>query len=116
MTSPDGDSDGLHVEDVGDAVVMPRIVDPHVRAAWGRIASLRLGLPSAWPQARARGPSFAGLGRRKGQLAPYVGEGLFGRVLQTILRGATISSDSEPAGSGPKSAPRSRTLLGCDSA
>lgn len=129
-------------------------------AAWGGIASLQLGLPSVWSQARARGTSlpdlsrwlstngasFAGLGRRKGQLtpgfdadivvwdpdaawtvrtddlrfrhpvSPYVGEGLFGRVLQTILRGTTIFSSTEAADSTTASAPHGRPLLGRDSA
>ncbi len=53
-------------------------------AAWGGIASLQLGLPSVWTQARTRGASlpalsrwmstagarFVGLGRRKGRIAP----------------------------------------------
>jgi allantoinase len=52
--------------------------------AWGGIASLQLGLPSVWTEARARGfyipevmrwltqrpAAFAGLGSRKGRVAP----------------------------------------------
>ncbi len=54
------------------------------QAAWGGIASLGLGLPAVWTEARARGASvdqlsrwmsaaparFAGLERKKGKLAP----------------------------------------------
>jgi allantoinase len=56
----------------------------HFHDAWGGIASLQLGLPALWTHARERGASlqqlarwtstnpakFAGLGSRKGQIAP----------------------------------------------
>jgi allantoinase len=103
-------------------------------AAWGGIASLQLGLSAIWTQARQRGAdlgqlarwtssgpaSFAGLGLRKGAIAPgldadlvvwdpderwevvperlfirhkvspYVGKTLRGRVRQTFLRGQIV--------------------------
>ena len=103
-------------------------------AAWGGIASLQLGLSAIWTQARERGAdlgqlarwtsagpaSFAGLGTRKGAIAPgldadlvvwdpdetwevaperlyirhkvspYVGKTLRGRVRQTFLRGQIV--------------------------
>jgi allantoinase len=102
--------------------------------AWGGIASLQLALPTIWTHAKARGASlpqlatwlsrqparFAGLGRRKGRIAPgydadlvvwdpdepfvvrpehlffrhkvspYLGMSLVGKVHRTILRGAQI--------------------------
>lgn len=56
----------------------------HFEQAWGGIASLQLGLPSLWTQARRRGATlgqlaawtsersarFAGLGTKKGRIAP----------------------------------------------
>ncbi len=104
------------------------------QAAWGGIASLQLGLPAIWTEARRRGhglgdltrwmserpAALAGLGRRKGrlapgldadiviwdpeaeisveadrlffrhQLSPYVGQRLFGRVAATVLRGEVV--------------------------
>jgi allantoinase len=105
--------------------------------AWGGIASLQLGLPAVWGEARRRGAglrdlaawmserpaAFAGLGGRKGRLAPghdadlvvwdpdaaftveagglffrhkvspYLGRRLEGRVVETWLRGRCIYRD-----------------------
>jgi allantoinase len=102
--------------------------------AWGGIASLQLGLSTIWTQAKARGASlvqlatwlskhparFAGLGSRKGKIAPgydadlviwdpdepfevrseglffkhkvspYLGMQLLGKVHATVLRGVEI--------------------------
>src|SRR5262252_4244592 len=113
-------------------------------AAWGGIASLQLGLSAIWTQARERGAdlgqlarwtsagpaSFAGLGTRKGAIAPgldadlvvwdpderwevvperlfirhkvspYVGKTLRGRVRQTFLRGQIVY-DGEGHPQGP---------------
>jgi allantoinase len=104
------------------------------QAAWGGIASLQLGLPAVWSEARRRGfgpaalaawmsaapARVAGLGHRKGRLAPgldadlviwdpdgahrieaddlqfrhkvspYVGAELHGRVRTTVLRGQIV--------------------------
>jgi allantoinase len=106
----------------------------HFHDAWGGIASLQLGLATLWTHARERGASlcdlarwtstqparFAGLTRRKGQLAPghdadfvvwdpdarftvqaeqlffkhrispYLGMALYGTVRHTFLRGIEI--------------------------
>jgi allantoinase len=110
-------------------------------AAWGGIASLQLGLPAVWTEARRRGHSvadlakwmsarpaaLAGLGRRKGRIAPgfdadlvvwdpdaelaveaaqlqfrhkispYVGRRLTGRVEATVLRGRLVYDGEQPA-------------------
>jgi len=117
-------------------------------AAWGGIASLQLGLPAVWTEARRRGhglaelaawmsarpTALAGLGRRKGRLAPgfdadlvvwdpdaeitveaerlffrhkvspYVGRRLFGRVDATLLRGQLVY-DGVGHPAGPVGAP-----------
>jgi allantoinase len=106
--------------------------------AWGGIASLQLGLPAVWTEATRRGHSLsdisawmsarpaalAGLGRRKGQIAPgfdadlvvwdpeseisveaehlhfrhkvspYLGRRLMGRVEATFLRGQLVYDGS----------------------
>jgi allantoinase len=106
--------------------------------AWGGIASLQLGLPAVWTEATRRGHSLsdisawmsarpaalAGLGRRKGQIAPgfdadlvvwdpeseisveaeqlhfrhkvspYLGRRLIGRVEATFLRGQLVYDGS----------------------
>jgi allantoinase len=111
---------------------LPRRGDFH--QAWGGIASLQLGLPAIWTEARRRGATvadlslwmserparFAGLGQRKGRIAPgfdadlvvwdpeaplvveeaglffrhkvspYLGRTLQGRVRQTWLRGTLV--------------------------
>jgi allantoinase len=122
-------------------------------AAWGGIASLSLGLPAVWTEARRRGhglgalaawmsarpAALAGLGRRKGFLAPgfdadlvvwdpeaevtveaerlffrhkispYVGRRLFGRVEATLLRGQLVYD-----GDGHPAGPVGAALLGRD--
>ena len=119
-------------------------------AAWGGIASLQLGLPTLWSEARRRGADlaalsrwtsraparFAGLGQRKGHLAPgcdadlvvwdpdaaftvapetlffkhkvspYLGWRLTGQVAQTWLRGRCIYRDGQHLG-----APLGQALL-----
>lgn len=119
-------------------------------AAWGGIASLQLGLSAVWTEARARGVSipqlftwlargpavFAGLGARKGRIAPgydadlvvwdpdaaevvtpaqlqfrhklspYVGRTLHGRARSTYLRGTIVYDGADVA-----SEPRGRPLL-----
>jgi allantoinase len=121
--------------------------------AWGGIASLQLGLPAVWTEARARGRSvgemanwmslrpamLAGVGRRKGRIAPgfdadlviwdpdfeitvdaeqlhfrhkispYVGRQLMGRVEATLLRGQLVY-DGEGHPAGAVGAP----ILGRD--
>jgi allantoinase len=121
--------------------------------AWGGIASLQLGLPAVWTEARRRGhgvadlaawmsarpAALAGVGRRKGRLAPgfdadvvvwdpdaefpvdaaglffrhkvtpYLGRRLFGRVEATLLRGQVVYDGGELT-AGPRGAP----LLGRD--
>jgi allantoinase len=118
--------------------------------AWGGIASLQLGLPLVWTEARRRGASLedlarwmsaapaalAGLGQRKGRIAPgldadlvvwepeaevtvearrlffrhkvspYLGRRLEGRVERTVLRGVTVYDGMLPVGP-----PRGRPLL-----
>jgi allantoinase len=120
-------------------------------SAWGGIASLQLGLPSVWTEARARGIAparviewmsrrpavFAGLGDRKGRIAPgydadliawspeqsvrvtpeslrfrhkqspYVGRDLWGEVHRTWLRGTLVYDAGRMT-----SAPHGRALLG----
>lgn len=122
-------------------------------AAWGGIASLQLGLPAIWTEARRRGhgpadlarwmsarpAALAGVGHRKGRIAPgfdadlvvwspdaevtveaeglffrhklspYVGRRLFGRVERTVLRGQVVY-DGAAHPAGPIGAP----LLGRD--
>jgi allantoinase len=121
--------------------------------AWGGIASLQLGLPAVWTEASRRGHSLgeisnwmsagpaalAGLGRRKGQIAPgfdadlvvwdpeaefevgaeqlhfrhkvspYLGRRLMGRVEATFLRGR-LAYDGSGHLAGPVGAP----ILGRD--
>ncbi len=121
--------------------------------AWGGIASLQLGLPAVWSEARRRGhdladlatwmsarpAALAGLGRRKGRIAPgfdadlvvwdpeaevsvaadrlffrhkvspYLGRRLWGRVEATLLRGQLVY-DGEAHPAGPVGVP----LLGRD--
>ena len=116
--------------------------------AWGGIASLQLGLPAVWTEASRRGHSLgdistwmsarpaalAGLGRRKGQIAPgfdadlvvwdpeaevevnaeqlhfrhkvspYLGRRLLGRVEATFLRGK-LAYDGSGHPAGPVGAP-----------
>ena len=118
--------------------------------AWGGIASLQLGLPNVWTAARRRGASltqlagwlstrpaaFAGLGHRKGRIAPgfdadlvvwdpdaafvpapgdlfsrhqvspYLGAALTGRVRQTLVRGVSVFD-----GTGHPAGPVGRSLL-----
>ncbi|HXJ22368.1 MAG TPA: allantoinase AllB [Polyangia bacterium] len=122
-------------------------------AAWGGISSLQLGLPAIWTEARRRGhgltdlatwmgarpAALAGLGRRKGRIAPgldadlviwnpeaevsvdaqqlyfrhklspYLGQRLLGRVEKTLLRGQLVYDGDHHAGR-PIGAP----LLGRD--
>jgi allantoinase len=122
-------------------------------AAWGGISSLQLGLPAVWTEARRRGHGLAelaawmsarparlaGLGRRKGRIAPgtdadlvvwdpeaeiavdadslhfrhklspYLGRRLLGRVETTVLRGHLVY-DGDKHRAGPIGAP----LLGRD--
>jgi allantoinase len=131
------------------ALKLPERGDFH--AAWGGIASLQLGLPAVWTEARRRGlppgalatwmsaapARLAGLGDRKGRIAPgldadlvvwdperphrveagelqfrhklspYVGETLHGKVRTTILRGQVVYD-----GGAFPSAPIGRVLLG----
>ena len=121
--------------------------------AWGGIASLQLGLPAVWTEASRRGHSLsdisawmsarpaalAGLGRRKGQIAPgfdadlvvwdpeaeveveaehlqfrhkvspYLGRRLMGRIEATFLRGR-LAYDGSGHPAGPVGAP----ILGRD--
>jgi allantoinase len=121
--------------------------------AWGGIASLQLGLPAVWTEARRRGlglteisnwmsarpAALAGLGRRKGRIAPgfdadlviwdpeaeiaveaehlyfrhkvspYLGQRLTGLVEATLLRGQLVY-DGEGHPAGPVGAP----ILGRD--
>jgi allantoinase len=116
--------------------------------AWGGIASLQLGLPAVWTEASRRGhglgeisswmssrpAALAGLGRRKGQIAPgfdadlvvwdpeaeiqvdaeqlhdrdkvspYLGRRLLGRVEATFLRGR-LAYDGSGHPAGPVGAP-----------
>ena len=125
--------------------------------AWGGIASLQLGLAAVWTEARRRGHGLAdiaawmserparlaGLGSRKGRIAPgldadlvvwdpdeehvvgaaelqfrhkispYVGRALAGRVHRTILRGQ-IAYDAADGGAESAPAARGVTLLGRD--
>jgi allantoinase len=118
--------------------------------AWGGIASLQLGLPAVWTEACRRGAdlaqvagwlserpaAFAGLGGRKGRIAPgfdadfvvwspeepvsprpdqlffrhkvspYIGAALTGRVDRTFVRGAVVYD-----GAGHPSGPVGRHLL-----
>jgi allantoinase len=122
-------------------------------AAWGGISSLQLGLPAVWTEARRRGhglpqlatwmsarpAALAGVGRRKGRLAPgydadlvvwdpeaeiavdppllhfrhkvspYLGRRLRGRVEKTLLRGQVVY-DGHQHSAQPIGAP----LLGRD--
>ena len=122
-------------------------------AAWGGISSLQLGLPAIWTEAKRRGhgpvdlatwmsarpASLAGLGERKGRIAPgfdadltvwdpdgelsvrpdrlhfrhkvspYLGRQLLGRVEATLLRGRLVY-DGEVHPAGPVG----RLLLGRD--
>jgi len=121
--------------------------------AWGGIASLQLGLPAVWTEARGRGlglgeiaswmsarpAALAGLGLRKGQIAPgfdadlvvwdpdaeisveaeqlhfrhkispYLGRRLMGRVEATFLRGQLVYD-----GSGHPAGPVGVPILGRD--
>jgi allantoinase len=111
------------------------------QAAWGGVASLQLGLPAIWSEAKARGATlsqitswmstrpaaFAGMGARKGRIAPgcdadfviwepeaafrveaqalffrhkvspYLGRKLFGAVRETWLRGQRVFDGNEHA-------------------
>ena len=123
------------------------------REAWGGIASLQLGLPTVWTEARRRGhgvadvatwmsarpAALAGLGQRKGRIAPgfdadlviwdpeaeiavdaahlffrhkispYLGRRLFGRVDRTVLRGQVVYD-----GASHSAVPVGAPLLGRD--
>jgi len=125
-------------------------------AAWGGISSLQLGLPAIWTEAQRRGhdptdlvkwmstrpAALAGLGARKGRIAPgldadlmvwdpagqwavepeslrfrhkispYLGKRLQGRVEATLLRGHLVY-DGEDLPDLP-AGPAGRTLLGRD--
>jgi len=122
-------------------------------AAWGGISSLQLGLPAIWTEARRRGhgpaelarwmsgrpAALAGLGRRKGRIAPgmdadltvwdpeadvtvepgglhfrhkvspYLGHSLYGRVEATLLRGRVVYDEAKHP-----AGPVGRALLGRD--
>ncbi len=128
---------------------LPREGDFH--RAWGGIASLQLGLAAVWTDARRRGAGladlarwmsarparFAGLGEKKGRIAPgydadlviwdpderlsvrpdvlfsrhritpYGGRSLVGRVHTTVVRGEIVYD-----GVGHPAGPIGRTLLG----
>jgi allantoinase len=127
---------------------LPELGDFH--RAWGGISSLQLGLAAVWTEARRRGADlvtlarwmsdrpavFAGLGGKKGRIAPgfdadlvvwdpdepfsprreelffrhkvspYIGAALRGRVHQTWLRGALVYD-----GAGHPAGPVGRPLL-----
>jgi len=121
---------------------MKKLAAGDFRGAWGGIASLQLSLAAVWTEARARGftvahvadiarwmgaapASLAGLGDRKGRIAPgldadfvvwdpeatfvvdpnqlhhrhpltpYAGRTLFGVVRRTLLRGETVYDDDQ---------------------
>jgi allantoinase len=122
-------------------------------AAWGGISSLQLGLPAVWTEARRRGhgpaqlaswmsarpAALAGVGHRKGRLAPgydadlvvwdpdaevlveperlhfrhrispYLGRRLVGRIEATLLRGQLVYDGAQHA---PQ--PTGAALLGRD--
>jgi allantoinase len=130
------------------ALKLPELGD--FEAAWGGIASLQLGLPAVWTEARKRGADlaqlfrwmssapaqFAGLGLRKGRIAPgydadllvlgpdeavtvqpeqlffrhkvspYLGQKLQGVVHSTLLRGRCVYDAGKHPG-----APAGRHLL-----
>jgi allantoinase len=119
---------------------LPELGDFH--QAWGGIASLQLGLSAVWTEARRRGArleqlaewmssgpaKFAGLGQRKGRIAPgydadfvvwdpratqrvdagqlffkhkvspYLGRELTGRVTHTLLAGSLAFERGEHRG------------------
>jgi allantoinase len=121
---------------------MKKVDSGDFRGAWGGIASLQLALPAVWTEARRRGLTvghladwlcaaparLAGLGDRKGRIAPgfdadlavwdpessftvdaerlhhrhkltpYAGRTLFGVVRRTLLRGETVYEDEEIVG------------------
>ena len=121
---------------------MKKIESGSFRDAWGGIASLQLALPAVWTEARRRGfkvehlaewlcaapARLAGLGDRKGRIAPgfdadlvvwdpearflvepgqlhhrhkltpYAGRTLFGVVGRTLLRGEIIYENGEIVG------------------
>jgi allantoinase len=125
----------------------------HFHAAWGGIASLQLGLSTLWTHAERRGASlvdlarwlstnparFAGLGKKKGRIAPgydadlviwdpdgaytlqeeqlffkhrvspYLGMRLKGKVHGTVLRGAEVYD-----GRGHPAGPVGELLIGRD--
>jgi len=130
------------------ALKVPELGDFH--QAWGGIASLQLGLSAVWTEARRRGAGldrlahwmstgpaqFAGLGQRKGRIAPgydadfvvwdpratrsvdtdelffkhkispYLGRELAGRVSHTLLAGSLAFEDGSHRG-----APRGQLRL-----
>lgn len=130
------------------ALKLPELGDFH--QAWGGIASLQLGLSAVWTEARRRGARldqlahwmstgpamFAGLGQRKGRIAPgydadfvvwdpratrsvdtdelyfkhkispYLGRELAGRVSHTLLAGSLAFADGSQRG-----APRGQLRL-----